>query len=153
MPPGWRPKDLGPSIQASEIDKLNYQKFNPVMPKYVGIYVLIQLSALGIAFPFLSLFSESVPLFKITGIAALYIWTMVNMGEMMEANKRAVWSELLRNTAMLLLLYFQFYQSTYFSALFVSSSILAVFNSLFLFVMSKKWLKSEAPSVLHKKKA
>lgn len=137
MPPGWRPSDLGPSLTPQEIDLNTYKKFDPQMPAGVGLFVLLQLSVLGLAFPFLSIYGESVPLYKLIGISLLYIWTLVNMGELMEGHKKGVISDWLRNFSLLLLVFLQFNQHPYFVPLISVTAIVCLFNSFFLVVIFK----------------
>lgn len=132
MPVGWRPADVGPKLEPKEIDMSTYKKFNPPLSKSVGIFVLIQLGLLGLAFPFLSLYSEQVSLLKITGIAAIYIWTLINMGELMVSNRKAVISDLFRNLTLLALIFIQFRQEEYFYIIAAVSTLTVVFNLLFL---------------------
>lgn len=132
MPPGWRPPDVGPMLKPKEVDMKTYRKYDPPLQSLAGIYVLLQLGILGIAFPFLSIYSVQVSLIKITGIAAVYIWTMINMGELMESNRKAIISDLLRNITVPVLLAIQFHQNEYFLPILLSGIVVALTNLVFL---------------------
>lgn len=132
MPPGWRPPDVGPMLKPKEVDMKTYRKYDPPLQSLAGIYVLLQLGILGIAFPFLSIYSVQVSLIKITGIAAVYIWTMINMGELMESNRKAIISDLLRNITVPVLLAIQFHQNEYFLPILLSGIVVALTNLIFL---------------------
>lgn len=132
MPPGWRPPDVGPMLKPKEVDMKTYRKYDPPLQSLAGIYVLLQLGILGVAFPFLSIYSVQVSLIKITGIAAVYIWTMINMGELMESNRKAIISDLLRNITVPVLLGIQFHQNEYFFPILLSGIVVALTNLIFL---------------------
>lgn len=136
-PPGWRPADIGPPLKPKEIDLKTYKKFNPELPSGVGFYVLAQLAILGMAFPFLSIYTKEVSLWHITGIAIIYIWTLVNLGELMVSNKKAIYSDALRNITMLGLVFFQFQTHTYFMLILTIVSLITAANILGLFYLKK----------------
>lgn len=137
MPPGWRPSDIGPALKPKEVDIETYKKFNPSLPNSVGFYVLAQLALLGIAFPFLSLYAEQVSLWHISGVTLIYVWALVNLGELMVSNKNAFYSDILRNIAMLFLVYFQFQNQSYFLIMLIVVGMVSLVNVIALALILK----------------
>lgn len=95
--PGWRPEYLGGPIGPREVTRKQFKKFNPTIPAGVNYYVFFQyLSTLGGASAFL-FFASKMDIYWRIGLAVLIIWSIANLGGLLEA-KRWSWAlEVLRN--------------------------------------------------------
>jgi hypothetical protein len=127
--PGWRPQELGGYQSAPEIDHKNYSKFNLHPTPQLAYYVLSQFAILlGVTTYFLFQINEFELLNKLY-ISGFLIWSVAQLGLLLEDKRAYLWAELPRALAFITgIIYFQIISPINYIAIFLTTiSILYIF--------------------------
>jgi len=106
MPLGWTPPGLPERPRAQEITRAQQVKYNPQLRTGLSLYVLSQfVLVLGLAVTVLTMGDEKQPLRVIAGPAALVLWSLANLGGLLERKSWARKAEFVRICAIPLVAY------------------------------------------------
>ncbi len=134
--PGWRPQELGGYQSAPEIDHKNYSKFNLHPTPQLAYYVLSQFAILlGVTTYFLFQINEFELLNKLY-ISGFLIWSVAQLGLLLEDKRAYLWAELPRALAFITgIIYFQIISPINYIAIFLTTI------SIFYIFWIKTWGK------------
>jgi alkylglycerol monooxygenase len=105
--PGWRPQYLGGYQAPGDVDPKQYRKFDTQTALSENIYALVNYLILLAGSAFFLFNEEAFPLHEKLGIAALIVWTTLNIGALFEHKSWFKVSEIVRILALLAtLIYF-----------------------------------------------
>ncbi len=97
MPLGWTPPGLPEEPRAPEVTRATLTKYDPHLPLALNLYVLLQFVAtLGLSLLVLTLADAEAPLGSIATPAALVMWSVMNLGAILERKPWAIAAEMAR---------------------------------------------------------
>jgi sterol desaturase/sphingolipid hydroxylase (fatty acid hydroxylase superfamily) len=97
MPLGWTPPGLAARARAQDVTRATVTKYDPHLPPAVNLYVLVQfVLTLVFSFNILSLAESQALLVLIAGPAALVLWSLVNLGGILQRSSWSLPSEVAR---------------------------------------------------------
>jgi alkylglycerol monooxygenase len=128
MMPGWQPADLGGFQQPPEIDKQQYKKFYISTSKKLNVYVLIQFAMIVAATTFVLFKQSMISKVQLTIVAAYTVFTIMNLGVLLEKKKWSKTAEYARILLTIVLCFF-FFEDDFFKTL-LTISVIYSFASL-----------------------
>lgn len=97
MPLGWTPPGVPEGPRAKPITRAAVKKYDPPLPLAMNLYVLAQfIVTLVISVGVLDLGDQKQPLWLIAGPALLVLWSVANLGGILDRRRWALWSEIAR---------------------------------------------------------
>jgi hypothetical protein len=97
MPLGWTPPGLPEGPRAQPITRAMQEKYDPRLPLALNLYVLVHFVAtLVVAVSVLAMSDARAPLGQIVGPAALVLWSLGNLGGILERKSWSVVAEMAR---------------------------------------------------------
>lgn len=97
MPLGWTPPGLPEGARAQQVTRATLQKYDPRVPLVVNLYVLTHfVLTLVLSVAVLTLSDRNVPLSTIVLPALFVLWSLGNLGGLLERTRWGVAAELIR---------------------------------------------------------
>jgi len=97
MPLGWTPPGLSRGPRAAELNRASVTKYDPQLPLALNVYVLVHfVLTLVLAVLVLALADQQALLGSIAAPAALVIWSLANLGGILERKPWAFFTEMAR---------------------------------------------------------
>jgi len=101
MPLGWTPPGLPERPRAEEVTRASVQKYDPPLPLVLNLYVLVQfVIVLALGVTVLLLGDQKAALTTIAPPAAFVLWSLANLGAIMERKRWALGVEIARLTVL-----------------------------------------------------
>ncbi len=101
MPLGWTPPGLPEGPRARQVTRASIVKYDPRLPRALNVYVLVHFTlVLVLSVSVLSLADQNVAIGQVAAPAALVLWSLANLGGVLERKAWVLVSEPLRLVAL-----------------------------------------------------
>ncbi|EJF52935.1 sterol desaturase [Saprospira grandis DSM 2844] len=111
--PGWLPEDMGGQQKVPAVDRQKTEKYNPPLPPFLPIYVLIQYVIILLGATVFLMVESQLDWPKLLALNVVILWALGNLGGLLDLKKWGLPSEYLRLLATPLALYFLFPLGSY----------------------------------------
>ena len=103
-PPGWRPEELGGFQGPKKKDHAIYKKFDTITERSMTIYVLVQFVFLLAVTSFFLFQQHDLDAWQQWAFSGLIVLWVMDLGLLLEGSRIATWLEIIRITALALIL-------------------------------------------------
>jgi hypothetical protein len=126
MPLGWTPPGLPEGPRAGRVTRATVTKFNPRLPLGLNLYVLLHfVLTLVVSVNVLTMSDQDAPLGAIVAPAALVLWSLASLGGVLERKRWAMFSEVVRQAAIVAMAAVWFTESEWQTAALAAAVALA----------------------------
>jgi alkylglycerol monooxygenase len=139
MPLGWTPPGLPEGPRAQEVTRASVTKYDPQLPLPLKLYVLLQfVLTLVVSVEVLALSDLNAPHSSIALPAALVLWSLTNLGGILECKSWAFWTELLRLAGLPIAAALWFGGDTW---LWLAAAVMAVVSAVWLAIYRGEFMR------------